>query len=151
MHCFWFNLRPFWSPKICSLTDSCTDHLHGRIEPASSALMTHTFGLYEMPVTRSLLSIGWPFLRPLIWLAAYGAGPPCSMKQWKRTFPHFLVLLLFSFSIRLYFAFMVEEKYKHCSLHFHLYPLSLPWIYELRVDNILEHEVIFSYIDFHGI
>lgn len=82
-----FFIFSFWSLKIYSVTDSCTGHSHGSMEPVP---MTHTFGLHEIPVTRSLLSIGWPSLRPLIWLAACGDGPWCLMKQWKgTTFPFF--------------------------------------------------------------
>lgn len=69
---------------ICNVTDSCTDHSHGSTEPTSSVPVTHTFGLHEMAVTRSLLSIGRPSPRPLIWLAACGDGPWCEMKQVKR-------------------------------------------------------------------
>lgn len=102
---------------ICNVTDSCTDHSHGSTEPTSSVPVTHTFGLHEMAVTRSLLSIGRPSPRPLIWLAACGDGPWCEMKQVKRDHNSlFLVLLLFSFSIHLSSGFLVGEKYWHFSL-----------------------------------
>lgn len=141
---------------MCSVTDSCTDHSHGRIEPTSSAPLTHTFGLHEMPVTRSLLSIGQPFLRPLIWLAACGAGPLCSMKQWKRTFPCFWFCCCFC-SPSIFTLCLWLEKSTHTlfSLFFCICPLSYPRICDLHitlthVNNILEHAIIFSYIHLNG-
>lgn len=97
------------------MIDSCSDQWRHMPEPISSAPVAHTPGLYEMPVTRSLLSIGWPALRPAILLAASGEVAPCSVKQWKeRTSSLYLVVVaVFLHCPSLLRVYCAREKRQH--------------------------------------